>query len=114
MDYENLSLTELKRIARDLPKGRRIKQYYIKSRTELIQLLTMPDLPNEFKIEKLTLKELCDEAKEKCIPNLWKYKKHQLLEILYPSAKKNNQNNDDRKKHDHPEHGESENVGIQV
>lgn len=114
MEYHNMSLADLKKVARDLPRGRKIKQYYIKSRHELIQLLTMDQLPNQFQVEKLTLAELRKEAREKGIPNLWNYCRNQLCEILYPSPKQNNQNNDGGKKHDDPEHSEGENVRIEV
>jgi hypothetical protein len=114
MEYHRMSLTELKKVARDLPKERKIKQYYIKSRHELIQLLTMPELPDTFRIEKLTLADLRKEAQEKGIPNLWKYRRNQLRDLLYPSPKEQNENNENGKEHDDPKKGESENVGIQI
>lgn len=114
MDYHSMTLVDLKKAARDLPKGHKIKRYYIKSRHELIQLLTVPELPRELIIEKLTLVELREQAKEKGIPNIWKYRRHQLQEMLYPSSQKNNENNDDRKKHNHPEDSEGEDVRIDV
>jgi len=114
MEYHTMTLAELKKVARDLPKGRKIKQYYIKSRHELIQLLTMPELPKELVIEKLTLAELRIQAKERGIPNMWKYRRQQLQEILYPSPQKNHENDDSGKKHDNPEEGEGEDVGVEV
>jgi len=109
-----MSLAELKKVARDLPKERKIKQYYIKSRHELIQLLTMVELPKEMQIEKRTLAELRKEARERAIPNLWKYRRAQLVEILYPSTKKDNENNDSGKEHDNPKHGKGKNVRVEI
>jgi len=109
-----MSLVDLKKVARDLPKERKIKQYYIKSRHELIQLLTMTELPKQMRIEKLTLAELRKEAREKGIPQLWTYRRNQLCEILYPSTQEQNQNNDNGKKHSNPEQGEREDVGVDV
>ena len=109
-----MSLVDLKKVARDLPKERKIKQYYIKSRHELIQLLTMTELPKQMRIDKLTLAELRKEAREKGIPQLWTYRRNQLCEILYPSTQEQNQNNNDGKKHGNPEQGESENVRVDV
>ena len=114
MDYHSMSLVDLKKVARDLPKERKIKQYYIKSRHELIQLLTMTELPKQMRIDKLTLAELRKEAREKGIPQLWTYRRNQLCEILYPSTQEQNQNNNDGKKHGNPEQGESENVRVDV
>jgi hypothetical protein len=41
---ESMSLVELKQLA----KGRRIKQYYIMRRAQLLQLLAMQELPKSF------------------------------------------------------------------
>lgn len=114
MDYHTMSLVELKKVARDLPKERKIKQYYIKSRHELIRLLTMVELPNELQVQKRTLAELRKEAREKSIPNLWKYRRAQLVEILYPSPKQNNENNHGGKEHDNPKHRKGEDVRVEV
>jgi len=102
-----MSLADLKKIARDLPRERRIKQYYIKSRHELIQLLTMPELPTTNRIENLTLADLRTQAREKGIPKLWKYRRNELRELLYPSSKEQNENYENGKKHNDPEKGKS-------
>ena len=65
MDLHSLSLQELKKVARDhKPK---IKHYYVKSRLELIQLLSLKELPQEYIIEKMTIEELRVEAKTRGI-----------------------------------------------
>lgn len=111
MDYHSMSLVELKHVARD--RRPRIKQYYIKTRLELIQLLSMEVLPESFRIEKLTIAELRKEAKQKGInSNIWNLRKPELIELLYPSPQQNNKNDDSGKKHDDPEKGESKDVGI--
>lgn len=95
-----MSLVDLKQVARDHKPP--IKQYYIKTRLELIQILSMKELPQSFILEKKTIAELRKEAIDKGHKSIWKLKKAELLELLYPSSQKNNQNNDHTKKHDNP------------
>jgi len=78
---DSLSLVELKQLA----KQRRIKQYYILKRTQLIQLLTMPELPKSFIIEKMTISQLREEAKRKGVRGFWTLRREQLVELLFPS-----------------------------
>ena len=100
MDYHKMSLVELKQAARDhKPK---IKQYYIKSRKDLIELLSMTELPSKFVIEKKKISELRIEARNKGYNDIWKLKKSELIELLYPSPKENNQNHNHAQKHDDP------------
>lgn len=118
-DYTQMSREELKKVAKDhRPK---IKYYYIKSRQELIDLLTMPALPESFRIEKLTIAELRKEAKARGVRdqngrpmNVWTARKKDLLEALYPSPQKNDENDDGGQKHNAPEKGEGEDVGVEV
>jgi|UniRef100_A0A6C0EN31 hypothetical protein len=77
---ETLSLVELKKIA----KERRIKQYYILKRAQLIQILSMKELPKSFIIEKMTITELRDEAKRRGIRGFWTLRREQLVAILFP------------------------------
>lgn len=104
-----MELPELKAIAKEhTPK---IKHYYIMSRAQLIQVLLMDKLPDKMILEKKTLKQLQAEAKAKGIPKVWSFRRHELMEILYPqpesslSPKEKNKNNDDGKKHDYPQQG---------
>jgi hypothetical protein len=106
MDYHSMSLVELKQAAKNHePK---IKQYYILKRHELIKLLTMKELPQSYILEKKKRSELIAEAKARGFEKFWNLKKSELLELLYPSLKQDNQNNDHAKKHDNPKHGEGE------
>ena len=75
-----MSLVELKQQA----KGRRIKQYYIMKRHQLIQILSLPELPESFRREKLTIVELREEAKRKGIRGFWNLNREGLLNLLYP------------------------------
>lgn len=111
-NYHELSLIELKHIAKNhTPK---IKQYYIKSRAELIQLLTMKTFTQEMVNQKKTLAELRKEAQERKLPGIWKLRRAELLEVLYPSTKQDNQNNNDGKTHNEPEDSKSKNVRVDV
>lgn len=87
MDYEAMSLADLKQVAKNhIPK---IKQYYVKSKAELINILTMTDFPEEMKIEKMRMADLRDEAKKRGHSNFWKMRRSQLVELLYASSQKN-------------------------
>lgn len=95
-----MSLIQLKQCARDhVPK---IKRYYIKTRRELIELLSMPVLPQSYIIEKKKLTELRKEAKERGFGDIWTFKRAELIELLYPSTEQNNQNHNHANKHDDP------------
>jgi len=110
MDYHSMTLPELKEQAKNnVPK---IKHYYIKTRLELIKLLTMDTLPDSFRIEKLTIQQLRDEARNKGLPNIWKLRRTELIELLYPSPQKDDKDNDGGKKHDTPQEGEGKKVRI--
>ena len=103
-NYHDMSLVELKQAAKDhTPK---IKQYYIKSRAELIQILSMTEFTQDMIVAKTSLTELRKEAQKRQIPGLWKLRRSELVSLLYPSTKQNNQDNSSGKKHDHPEKGE--------
>lgn len=78
-----MELPELKAIAKKHePK---IKHYYIMSRAQLIQVLLLDKLPDKMILEKKTLKQLQAEAKERNIPKVWSFRRHELMEILYPT-----------------------------
>lgn len=79
---DSMSLVELKQIA----KTRRIKMYYTKKRIELIRLLSMPRLPDSFKIEKLTIVQLREEAKNKGLRGFWGLSRDDLIRLLYPDG----------------------------
>lgn len=114
-----MSLLELKQIA----KTRRIKQYYIMKRVQLIQLLSLPDLPMSFKIEKMTIHQLRDEAKRRGIRGFWLAPRERLVELLFPeyyegetreaAPYKNQQNESNTDKHDEPEKHDAKEVGVE-
>ena len=107
-----MSLVELKQAAKNhVPK---IKQYYVKSRLELIKLLSMKEFPIEMLISKKTIAELRKEAQERKLPNIWKLRRGELVELLYPSSEQNNQNHYGGEKHDDPQKGEGNNVRVDV
>ena len=66
-------------------KQRRIKQYYILKRAQLIQLLSMAELPKSFIIEKMTISELREEAKRKGLRGFWTLRREQLVQLLFPT-----------------------------
>lgn len=107
-----MSLVDLKQAAKNhVPK---IKQYYVKSRLELIKLLSMKEFPIEMLISKKTISELRKEAQDRKLPNIWKLRRAELVELLYPSSEQNNKNNNCGEKHDNPEKGECDEIGIDV
>ena len=79
---DSLSLVELKQLA----KTRHIKMYYTMKRNDLIRLLSMPDLPDSYKIEKLTIVQLRKEAKERGMRGFWGLSREELVHLLYPDG----------------------------
>ena len=77
-----MSLVELKQVA----KARRIKMYYTKKRHDLIRLVSMPDLPDALKIEKLTIVQLREEAKTRGLRGFWGVSRDDLVKLLYPDG----------------------------
>ena len=112
MNYHEMSLQELKQVAKNhTPK---IKQYYIKSRAELIQILSMNEFPEEMIVAKKTIAELRTEARDRGHKNIWKLRRAELQELLYPSTKQDNKNDDGGKEHDRPQKNESHDVRVEV
>jgi len=99
-----MSLVEIKKAAKiHTPK---IKQYYVKSRLELIRLMTLKEFPLEMIIAKKTIAELRKEAQDRKLPNIWKLRRSELVELLYPSSQQYNKNNNSRQEHDDPQKSE--------
>jgi hypothetical protein len=44
----------------------------------------MDKLPDKMILEKKTLKQLQAEAKARNIPKVWSFRRHELMELLYP------------------------------
>lgn len=110
MDYSTMSLVQLKKAA----KGRRIKQYYIMKRVDLIRILSLPELPQEMKIEKMTIHQLRQTAKDRGIRGFWGLNRSALVELLFhTSANQNQQDKGDADKHYTPEKENAHNVGVE-
>ena len=119
---ENLSIVDLKKLA----KKRKIKQYYIMKRKELLELLALETLPFKYKQEKMTIKELRDLAKERGLRGFWSLSREQLMNVLYPPlppnneelkqrpADKKNENHREAAEHEQPKNENAYNVGINV
>lgn len=105
MDYHSMSLVKLKQAAKDHKPP--IKYYYIKSRLELIQILSMKDFPESFILQKKTIAELRKEAIARGHKHIWKFKKAELMELLYPRSNKNYQYDNHAEEHDDPKKSES-------
>ena len=86
MNYSSMSLVELKQAA----KGRRIKQYYIMKRQQLIEILSMSELPEAMKIEKYTIHELRAKAKAKGMRGFWSLHRDDLVRMLFPEHNQGN------------------------
>ena len=115
-NYESMYLSELKLIA----KTRRIKMYYIKSKEELIELLTMKELPLEMRIEKMTNKQLQVEAKNRGITGVTGLRRPALINLLFPKTEDvgktaSDENQEDQSKadeHHQPEEHDPEEIRI--
>lgn len=115
-NYETMYLSELKLIA----KTRRIKMYYVKSKEELVELLTMKELPLEMRIEKMTNKQLQAEAKNRGITGVTGLRRPALINLLFPktedvsktSTDENQEDQSQTDKHHQPEEHDPEEVRI--
>ena len=106
MEYESMSLVELKKVARDhVPK---IKSYYTMKRKALIEILSLKEFPERMKAEKMRVGELRNEAKSRGLKGFWKLDKDSLIEMLYPSSQQDNKNDHHAEEHDDPQASESE------
>ena len=112
---DSLSLVQLKKLA----KERRIKQYYIMKRHQLIQLLSMKELPEALRIEKMTIHELREEAKRRGMRGFWALRREKLVETLFPeyhvhetAANQNQKDQGNTNKHDDPQKHDAEDVGV--
>ncbi len=100
MNYDSMSLVDLKKVA----KTRRIKMYYTMKRHDLIRLLSMPELPDSYKLEKLTIVQLRDQAKQRGLRGFWTLSRNDLMNLLYPSlpAKEKDENGNQQEEHEDP------------
>jgi hypothetical protein len=115
-NYQKMYLADLKLIA----KTRRIKLYYVKTKEELIHLLTLPELPLSMRVEKMTIHQLREEAKKRRITGFWELRRDALVELLFPkteyvdeaSSNKNEENESETNKHHEPEEHDPKEVGV--
>ncbi len=115
-NYQKMYLADLKLIA----KTRRIKMYYVKTKDELIHLLTLPELPLAMRVEKMTIHQLRAEAKERRITGFWELRRDALVELLFPKTEyvnetppdKNQEDEGETQKHHQPEEHDPKEVGV--
>jgi hypothetical protein len=114
MNYAEMSLIELKQIAKE---RRYIKRYYVKSKEELVAILSLPAPPREMLLEKMTIKELREEAKQRGMKGrgVWDMRRDDLLVLLYPpnplektASNKNQQYEGNAHEHNDPEEHHAE------
>lgn len=107
--FENMSLVELKQVA----KTRKIKQYYIMKKEQLVELLMMEELPFKFRLEKMTISEMRAIAKQRGMRGFWSLSKEQLCDKLFGS---HDEKKDDSKtcKHEDPQNENTEEVGVEI
>jgi hypothetical protein len=111
-NFRELSLLELKQYIKR--NNIKIKHYYIMKREQLIELLSMADLPEEIKMDKLTIIQLREMAKEQGVRGIWSLNREALMTLVFrETAHKNEKNKDDADKHDDPQEHYAENVGVQ-
>lgn len=106
---ENLSLIELKKLA----KTRRIKQYYIMKKDDLLALLQMQELPMKYKMEKMTITELRALAKERGMRGFWGLSKEKLMNVLFPPEDQQ-KDNCETSEHEDPQSQDTDEVGVKV
>jgi hypothetical protein len=118
-DLNALPLSSLKKMA----QGRRIKQYYILPKARLVELLSMAELPSRYKIEKMTIIELREIARQRELRGFWNLNKYQLTRMLFPenddavenTASHQHEKNDGKAcKHQNPENQDTDKVGVEL
>jgi hypothetical protein len=118
-DLNALPLSSLKKMA----QVRRIKQYYILPKARLVELLSMAELPSRYKIEKMTIIELRDIARQRELRGFWNLNKYQLTRMLFPenddavenTASHQHEKNDSQAgKHQNPENQDTNQVRIEL
>jgi hypothetical protein len=114
MDYSTLSLVDLKKHAKEA----RIKQYYVMKRAQLIELLSMDELPLTLRVEKMTIHQLREEAKKRGIKGFWDMTRGKLVEVLFgeeinnAAADKNEENKSQTDEHHEPQKHDAKDVGV--
>ena len=120
-DLNSLTRSALKKLV--VERGIKLKHYYILPKAELVRLLGMPELPSRYKIEKMTINELRDLAKERELRGFWNLKKRQLTRMLFPeyddaventASHKHEKNDGKAGKHEDPENQDTNQVRVEL
>jgi predicted ATP-dependent Lon-type protease len=101
MNYHVFEYSELKQEA----KERHIKFYYVMRKAQLIQLLSMKELPQSYIIEKKRIGELREEARARGFKSIYRLNRSALVELLYPDetwSKNQHQHHNNANKHNTP------------
>ena len=131
MNYHNMKLSELKKVAKT--RGG-IKGYYTMSKKELISFLEMPELPEWLVVTKMTVDALRELAGERGLRGYWAYSKAELISTLFPNlqmsakpggdadsktgsvdgrtAEEHHEDNREADKHEDPQNENGEKVGV--
>lgn len=114
MNYHVLEYSELKQEA----KERRIKMYYVMRKAKLIEILSMPVLPEKYIVEKKRIGELRQEARARGIQSIYRLNRQGLVDLLYPHLngkpcpQYQNHDYDDANKHNAPKSHYSEKIRV--
>jgi hypothetical protein len=120
-DLNALTLPALKKLI--VERGIKLKQYYILPKAELIRILSMPELPSRYKIEKMTIVELREVAKSRRLRGFWPLNKEQLTRMLFPehnntventSTHQHEKNDGKAGKHENPENQDANKVRVEL
>jgi len=120
-DLNALPLSALKRLV--VERGIKLKQYYILPKAELVRILSMPELPSRYRIEKMTIIQLRDIARQRELRGFWNLNKYQLTRMLFPenddavenTASHQHEKNDSQAgKHQNPEDQDTDKVGVEL
>jgi hypothetical protein len=120
-DLNSLPLSALKKMF--VQRGIKLKQYYILPKAKLVELLSMPEIPLKYRIEKMTIIELRELAHQRDLRGFWGLNKNQLIRMLFPedvdavenTATHRHEENDGKAgKHQNPQDEDTNKVGVKL
>ena len=120
-DLNSLPLSALKRLV--VERGIKLKQYYILPKAELVRILSMPELPSRYRIEKMTIIQLREIARQRELRGFWNLNKYQLTRMLFPenddaventASHQHEKNDSQASKHQNPENKDANQVRVQL
>jgi len=118
-DLSKMTRAELKKMA----KGRKIFQYYILPKDELIALLSMSEVPKAHRLKKMTIVQMRALATERELSGFWGLNKKDLCRALFPEhddavqygpSHKKKQDDGETAEHQYPKNQDAKNVGVQM